>query len=124
MIRSDRSCCGDIKLIQKARKADPMNCPRCLNQTISFSQWKKARNAFRWKCPHCGAELKANRMVVVPFVIALILVIGVVVLCLFLLPEQVIESKSTRKAAAIVAAFLVAAPLGALSWFKGGYIEK
>lgn len=101
-----------------------MNCPKCLNKTIRFADWKKARNAFNWTCPHCGAELKANKIVIVPFLIALALVLIVVFACLEYLPDDVISSRGMRKICAVAGAIVVSAPLAALSWFKGGYIEK
>lgn len=97
-----------------------MNCPKCGNKTIKFSEWKRAAHALRWTCPHCDAELKANKMVVIPMIICAIVIIGVCIAGGVLLGEL----KGLNKLAIFAVAFMVVAPLGALSWFKGGYIEK
>ncbi len=36
------------------------NCPRCSKSPISFADWWRGADAFRWYCVNCGVPLKAD----------------------------------------------------------------
>ena len=100
-----------------------MNCPNCKQKTIRFDQWKKAANAFNWICPHCHATLKANKIVVITFWLALLSGTAACILALVFLPDDLGGSDLAKKGVAIGATLLAVLPFGLIAWFKGGYVE-
>ncbi len=38
-----------------------MKCPNCNKRAISFVSWAVANRWIRWRCPHCGTNLKVSR---------------------------------------------------------------
>ena len=52
-------------------------CPACQSRTISFLKWCSGLNAFRWTCPHCGAQLKATWLSLALFLLCVLAVVGV-----------------------------------------------
>jgi hypothetical protein len=99
-----------------------MNCPVCKEKTISFRDWAKARNAFRWICPHCGAVLKANKFTWITFFITLLLVTALLIPIVFIQGEGVVDPKFGRFLA-YIAILIVGWPATYLSYKKCGYVQ-
>ena len=80
---------------------------------------KKAVNAFKWTCPHCGSDLKANRTVASTFCLAVISSLWAGFFVVFKCPEDGVLMVVLLYAVT----GLVALPLASIAWFFAGYEE-
>src|SRR5579875_4017787 len=61
-----------------------MYCPKCSKEGITFWDWGRSFNAFRYTCPHCLEPLKANGATTKWFIGVMLWVMVVVGLCIFI----------------------------------------
>ena len=93
-----------------------MKCPSCHDQAISFIQWCRKRNAFRYQCKNCGVELRASRGTWIGF--GLTVAVGLAVV-------GFAKLKLDIDVAAGFALVLVSALIGGvLTYSFGGYVAK
>ncbi len=97
-----------------------MDCPGCHRQTITFRQWCRSPNAFRWTCPHCHAVLKANRRTWMCFAAAIGAVFGVVAM-ISILEQRGWPELGQNRHRVWAGALLVALPISLLAYRLGGY---
>jgi hypothetical protein len=94
-----------------------MLCPVCHTPTISFLEWCRARNAFRWMCPHCRTSLRANRTTWLTFFLSLaVVVIGPIAL------ERRGYIPQGHGRGTLLLALPLILPLAYLGYKCGGYI--
>lgn len=96
-----------------------MRCPVCGKQAIGFYAWGQGINAVRTQCRHCGAKLRANKVVIWGFVITAILVLATVAVVVFLMPRGV--NDRPYRFLAVVPPTLVCS---AIVYWLGGYERR
>ncbi|XPF93092.1 hypothetical protein ACM9HF_13815 [Colwellia sp. RE-S-Sl-9] len=99
-----------------------MDCPKCKEKAIKFTDWIRAKNAFSTSCTSCGINLKANNFVYLNFIITLL------VMCLlFPYVEDVLSyldihiEVSKFKIVVLLPVIFIG---GVLGWCFGGYKVK
>ena len=69
-----------------------MKCPVRHGTTISFKDWRRKPNAFRWACLHCRAFLKANRATWLCFFAALLFVTALLMPVVFIRGKGIVDA--------------------------------
>ena len=100
-----------------------MRCPGCDQQTITFGDWSRARNAFRWQCPHCGSLLKANRTTWRWFASALVMLVPML-FGVLALAERGIIAHGSEKLFLLAGIVVLIGPLSYLAYRRGGYDKR
>ncbi len=100
-----------------------MYCPKCSKEGITFWDWGRSFNAFRYTCPHCLEPLKANGATTKWFIGVMLWVMVVVGLCIFI--QEHLKIVEERLRALLFPVFvLTVLPLVFLAWKKGGYVSR
>lgn len=53
-----------------------MKCPQCNSDAISFMKWMQKHYAFKTECDSCGAQLKANIIVYIGFILTVLITLS------------------------------------------------
>lgn len=96
-----------------------MNCPKCNKPAISFIKWASGMSAFKTKCANCGAELKANSITMIGFILTII-----VVATLVIWSRSYLDPELSKSYIRYILALPIAVLLAFVVFKTGGYKES
>lgn len=92
-------------------------CPKCKNTPITFSEWNKGLNAFKFSCTSCKINLKGKA---VNFILLVFTVLSAIVT--LIVAHQVFDFTFARKGVVFFALMLPSILVGSsLGYYFGGY---